>query len=50
MERAKYAIEAIYGKGDDRLMGKSASNVLKGKKGDDLVYAGICSAIVFVGG
>ena len=42
--------EAIGGKGDDRLIGNSASNRLKGKKGADVLYAGTGSANLVVGG
>ena len=42
--------EAVGGKGDDRLIGNSGSNVLKGRKGADLIYAGMGSANVVVGG
>ena len=49
MERAIDTFEAVCGKGDDRLIGNSAFNVLKGRKGDDLIYAGMVSANVIVG-
>ena len=42
--------EAIGGKGDDRLIGNSASNRLKGKKGADVLYAGAGSANHVMGG
>jgi len=49
MDRAIGTFEAVCGKGDDRLIGNSAFNVLKGRKGDDLIYAGMVSANVVVG-
>ena len=42
--------EAIGGKGDDRLIGNAGSNVLKGRRGADLIYAATGSANVVVGG
>ena len=42
--------QAIGGKGDDRLIGNSASNLLKGKKGADVLYAGTGSANLVIGG
>ena len=42
--------DAVGGKGDDRLIGNSASNVLKVRKGADLIYAGMGSANVVGGG
>ena len=42
--------DATGGKGDDLLIGNAASNRLKGKKGDDILYAGAGSRNKLIGG